>query len=86
MAGPPDLEDQIVEVSVARITSVSAGTGRKTRIGLASGTRPSLQLARSPMLQEMPSSVCSKRRVCTIDECRYRLCGITVAPRMPIAM
>ena len=25
-------------------------------------------------------------RVCTIDECRYRLCGITVAPRMPIAM
>ena len=21
-------------------------------------------------------------RVCTIDECRYRLCGITVAPRM----
>src|SRR6478735_3286036 len=25
-------------------------------------------------------------RVCTIDECRYRLCGITVAPRMPSAM
>src|SRR3954451_2612493 len=25
-------------------------------------------------------------RVCTIDECRYRLCGITVAPRMLIAM
>src|SRR6188474_3725066 len=25
-------------------------------------------------------------RVCTIDECRYRLCGITVAPRMPMAM
>ena len=25
-------------------------------------------------------------RVCTIDECRYRLCGITVAPRMPTAM
>ena len=28
----------------------------------------------------------STRRVCTIEECRYRLCGITVAPRMPIAM
>ena len=25
-------------------------------------------------------------RVCTMDECRYRLCGITVAPRMPMAM
>ena len=25
-------------------------------------------------------------RVCTIDEWRYRLCGITVAPRMPMAM
>ena len=50
----------MVEVSVVRITSVSAGTGRKTRIGLASGTRPSLQLARSPVLQEMPSSVCSR--------------------------
>ena len=25
-------------------------------------------------------------RVWTIDECRYRLCGITVAPRMLIAM
>ena len=29
------------------------------------------------------SSYC---RVCTIDECRYRLCGMTVAPRMPMAM
>ena len=25
-------------------------------------------------------------RVWMIDECRYRLCGITVAPRMPTAM
>ncbi len=25
-------------------------------------------------------------RVCTSDECRYRLCGITVAPRMLTAM
>ena len=25
-------------------------------------------------------------RVWTIDECRYRLCGITVAPRIPTAM
>ena len=25
-------------------------------------------------------------RVCTIELCRYRLCGITVAPRIPIAM
>ncbi len=25
-------------------------------------------------------------RVCTSAECRYRLCGITVAPMMPIAM
>ena len=24
--------------------------------------------------------------VCTSAECRYRLCGITVAPRMPMAM
>ena len=32
------------------------------------------------------ASVSTYRRVCTIDECRYRLCGITVAPRMPIAM
>ena len=31
------------------------------------------------------SAVRSYLRVCTIDECRYRLCGITVAPRMPIA-
>ncbi len=26
------------------------------------------------------------RRVCTSAECRYKLCGITVAPRIPIAM
>ena len=32
------------------------------------------------------SNVSPYFRVCTIDECRYRLCGITVAPRMPIAM
>ena len=25
-------------------------------------------------------------RVWMIDECRYRLCGITVAPRIPTAM
>ncbi len=25
-------------------------------------------------------------RVCTIEEWRYRLCGITVAPRMAMAM
>src|SRR5262245_62457692 len=31
-------------------------------------------------------SVSTYRRVCTIDECRYRLCGITVAPRMLMAM
>ena len=33
-----------------------------------------------------PSNVSAYFRVCTIDECRYRLCGITVAPRIPIAM
>src|SRR6266851_99375 len=27
-----------------------------------------------------------KARVCTMLECRYRLCGMTVAPRMPMAM
>ena len=32
-----------------------------------------------------PASLLPIRRVCTIDECRYRLCGITVAPTMPIA-
>ena len=25
-------------------------------------------------------------RVWTIDECKYRLCGMTVAPRIPTAM
>ena len=34
----------------------------------------------------LPAAFCSYFRVCTMDECRYRLCGITVAPRMPIAM
>src|SRR2546422_8426125 len=33
-----------------------------------------------------PAVVSSYARVCTTDECRYRLCGITVAPRIPIAM
>src|SRR5260221_561303 len=33
----------------------------------------------------LPASVRSKLRVCTMLECRYRLCGITVAPKMPIA-
>src|SRR5947207_12910677 len=33
-----------------------------------------------------PAGVSSYARVCTTDECRYRLCGITVAPRIPIAM
>ena len=32
------------------------------------------------------SSLSPYLRVCTMDECRYRLCGITVAPRMPTAM
>ncbi len=30
-------------------------------------------------------SVSAIRRVCTMEECRYRLCGITVAPTMPMA-
>ena len=34
----------------------------------------------------LPAVVSAYLRVCTIEECRYRLCGITVAPRMPIAM
>src|SRR5207249_7506353 len=33
-----------------------------------------------------PAVVSSYARVCTTDECRYRLWGITVAPRIPIAM
>ena len=28
----------------------------------------------------------AKARDCTTAVCRYRLCGITVAPRMPMAM
>ena len=32
-----------------------------------------------------PAGVSSYFRVCTMDECRYRLCGITVAPTMPMA-
>ena len=34
----------------------------------------------------LPSKVSRHFRVCTTDECRYKLCGITVAPRIPIAM
>ena len=34
----------------------------------------------------LPASVSAYMRVCTTEECRYRLCGITVAPRMPTAM
>src|SRR5437879_13323167 len=34
----------------------------------------------------LPAGVSSYARVCTTDEWRYRLCGITVAPRIPIAM
>ena len=37
------------------------------------------------MAERMPAGSRFTARVCTIDECRYRLCGITVAPRMPIA-
>ncbi len=38
------------------------------------------------MASRLLSNVSLYLRVCTIDECRYRLCGITVAPRMPMAM
>src|SRR2546427_3389574 len=34
----------------------------------------------------LPAGVSSYALVCTTDECRYRLWGITVAPRIPIAM
>ncbi|MNX47246.1 hypothetical protein D3C86_777970 [compost metagenome] len=34
----------------------------------------------------IPFSSRSNLRVCTSDECRYRLWGITVAPMIPIAM
>jgi hypothetical protein len=33
----------------------------------------------------LPSEVSAYCRVCTMEECRYRLCGITVAPRIPMA-
>ena len=33
----------------------------------------------------LPVGVWAKARVCTRAECRYKLCGITVAPNMPIA-
>ena len=32
-----------------------------------------------------PSRLRATSRLCTSDECRYRLCGMTVAPRMPMA-
>jgi len=38
-----------------------------------------------PIASRLASSVFAVMRVCTMDECRYRLCGITVAPRMPMA-
>ena len=34
----------------------------------------------------MPSFERSNLRVCTKEECRYKLCGITVAPIIPIAI
>ena len=34
----------------------------------------------------IPKLVFSILRVCTKEECRYKLCGITVAPIIPIAM
>ena len=33
----------------------------------------------------MDASLSSSLRLCTSAECRYRLCGITVAPMMPMA-
>src|SRR5579871_699667 len=35
---------------------------------------------------QIPFSLVSYLRVCTNDECKYKLCGITVAPIIPIAM
>ncbi|MNS42415.1 hypothetical protein D3C72_747930 [compost metagenome] len=34
----------------------------------------------------IPAGVLSNFLVCTKDECKYKLCGITVAPIIPIAM
>src|SRR5438046_6969700 len=34
----------------------------------------------------LPAAVSSYALVCTTDECKYRLCGITVAPRITMAM
>jgi len=45
--------------------------------GIEEGELHRLALARQRLLV---------RRVCTTDEWRYRLCGITVAPRMPMPM
>ena len=45
-----------------------------------------LSIADSRMASRRPAGLCSNERVWTIEEWRYRLCGITVAPMMPIAM
>ena len=38
------------------------------------------------MASLIPRSERSIWRVCTSEECRYKLCGITVAPMIPIAI
>ena len=37
-------------------------------------------------LRRLPAASNSYLRVCTMEECRYKLWGMTVAPRIPMAM
>ncbi len=55
-----------------------------TSMAPLSATTESIRLKRQAV--RFWASPAPMRRVCTSAECRYRLCGITVAPRIPIAM
>ena len=54
-----------------------------TKNATVSATVESIVLNRIARLTEA-ASFCSCR-LCTSAECRYRLCGMTVAPMIPIA-
>ena len=54
-----------------------------TKKAMVSATIESMVLKRMALRID-GSSFCSLR-LCTSAECRYRLCGITVAPMMPMA-
>ncbi|MBB5411774.1 hypothetical protein HDG34_005740 [Paraburkholderia sp. HC6.4b] len=77
-------DEDLRDLVVARRVNAAAARIRIAMLISAAITSDAIVSMRDmPIAERMLAGSRFTARVCTIDECRYRLCGITVAPRMP---